>query len=167
MNSDNKETVILEQLAHNETPVRQRELAEVAGLSLGMTNGLLKKMTDKGLLLMEKVNSRKIKYVLTAAGMAELNRRTRNYMKKTIRNVVYYREAVEKLVARVAGEGYENVVLMGKSDLDFILEWACSRYHVHYNCDPEKYKTYTVYSEKGTLPQGKSEKNSETYLINI
>ena len=30
-----KETIILEKLSHNETPVRQRELAEVAGLSLG------------------------------------------------------------------------------------------------------------------------------------
>ena len=76
-----KETIILEQLSQNKDPIKQRELAEIAGLSLGMTNGLLKRMADKGFLMMEKVNSRNIKYILTPQGHRELNRRIKNYMK--------------------------------------------------------------------------------------
>jgi DNA-binding MarR family transcriptional regulator len=162
-----KETIILEKLSHNETPVRQRELAEVAGLSLGMTNGLLKKMTDKGFLLMEKINSRNIRYILTSKGMSELNRRTRSYMKKTIKNVVYYREAIEELVMSASEMGFENILLIGQSDLDFILEWACQRHHIRYNGNEYSYKTYKVYSEKGLNKDSITNHKNVSYLINL
>ncbi len=143
-----KETIILEQLSQNKEPIRQRELAEIAGLSLGMTNGLLKRMADKGLLMMEKVNSRNIKYILTSEGRQELNRRTQKYMKRTIKNVVYYRQAIENLVGNASREGYKGVSLIGKSDLDFILEWACHHYRITYIRDELKDGFFVVYSEK-------------------
>ena len=148
--SREKETIILEQLSQNKVPIKQRELAEIAGLSLGMTNGLLKRMADKGLLMIEKVNSRNIKYILTAEGRAELNRRTQKYMKRTIKNVVYYRQAVEELVKNASEEGYEGISLMGRSDLDFILEWACHHYKILFIKDEVKNGYLAVYSEKGS-----------------
>ena len=143
-----KETIILEQLSQNKEPIRQRELAEIAGLSLGMTNGLLKRMADKGLLMMDKVNSRNIKYILTSEGRKELNRRTQKYMKRTIKNVVYYRQAIEHLVGNASEEGYKGVSLIGKSDLDFILEWACHHYRISYIRDELKDGFFVVYSER-------------------
>ncbi|MDC7221297.1 MAG: winged helix-turn-helix transcriptional regulator [Spirochaetales bacterium] len=158
-----KETIILEQLSQNKEPVKQRELAQIAGLSLGMTNGLLKRMADKGLLMMEKVNSRNIKYILTPEGRKELNRRTQKYMKRTIKNVVYYREAVEELVRKASEEGYEGISLMGKSDLDFILEWACQHYGMEFTRNEIKSSFFTVFSEKG-LEYTEVEPDKAAYL---
>ncbi len=162
-----KETVILEKLSQNRAPIKQRELAEIAGLSLGMTNGLLKRMADKGFLMMEKVNSRNIKYILTSEGRKELNRRTQKYMKRTIKNVVYYREAVEKLVKRANDEGYSGISLMGRSDLDFILEWACHRYHLEYVKDEVREGFFTVYSERETRDVGNHERCMDLGSLNL
>ncbi|MDC7222667.1 MAG: winged helix-turn-helix transcriptional regulator [Spirochaetales bacterium] len=161
-----KETIILEQLSQNKEPVKQRELAQIAGLSLGMTNGLLKRMADKGFLLMERVNSRNIKYILTAEGRKELNRRTHKYMKRTIKNVVYYREAVEALVSQSAAEGYAGISLMGKSDLDFILEWACHHYGLDFIRNETRENFFSVFSEKGLENMDRAVENA-VYLGEI
>jgi predicted transcriptional regulator len=154
-----KETIILEQLSQNREPVKQRELAQIAGLSLGMTNGLLKRMVDKGFLMMERVNSRNIKYILTTSGRKELHQRTQKYMKRTIKNVVYYREAVEELVCHIAEENFAGISLMGKSDLDFILEWACHHYKIEFTRNELRDDFFTVYSEKEVYY---GEKNGES-----
>ncbi len=64
----------LEPLQHD-SGAKQRELARAVGMSLGMTNALLKRLAAKGFITMKKANSRKIQYVITPEGMQEAARR--------------------------------------------------------------------------------------------
>ena len=58
---------VLSQIHHNQM-VKQRDIAHAIGLSLGMTNSILKRLATKGFLTMRKVHARNIHYLVTAEG---------------------------------------------------------------------------------------------------
>ena len=100
-------------------------MAVVVGLSLGMTNAIVKRLAQKGFLMVRKINNRKIRYAVTPDGIDEIARRSYRYFKRTIKNVVFYKEAIDTLMREAKRGGYATVVLVGQSDLDFIVEHSC------------------------------------------
>lgn len=125
MISQEKEIEILKNIYDHPGSIRQRELSEIVGLSLGMTNTILKRFVQKGWITMRKINNRNIRYAVTPKGIDVITRRSYRFLKRTIKNIVLYKEAVEKLVREVKASGYTALVLVGKSDLDFLVEHAC------------------------------------------
>jgi DNA-binding MarR family transcriptional regulator len=130
MISSDKEIDILERIQQSRSTIRQRDLARIIGLSLGMTNSILKRLAEKGLLKVKKVNNRNIQYVVSAKGMEEISRRSYGYLKRTIKNVVYYKEAIDSLVQEALERGCRRLVLVGRSDLDFIVEHFCTKHRL-------------------------------------
>ena len=148
MNSSEKEITILAHIHANPHNVSQRDLAKIAGLSLGMTNTILKRLAVKGLLTIKRVNNRNIHYIVTPSGIETITRKSYRYFKRTIKNVVYYKEAIEELVARVKGKGYDGLVLKGVSDLEFIVEYACRKYSLPFvKEDNPTGNIFVLYSE--------------------
>jgi predicted transcriptional regulator len=129
---------ILEHIQTASGEVRQRDLATVIGKSLGMTNAILHRLTEKGLLMVSKVNNRNISYAVTPRGLRELAGRSYRYFKRTIRNVVDFKESIEHelcvqlqaLAAVLPAEEPRQLLLAGASDLDFILEHLARKYHL-------------------------------------
>ena len=113
------ELEVLQHLAHAED-VRQRDLARIIGMSLGMTNAILKRLALKGLITIRKVNNRNIVYAVSPDGFEEIARRSYRYLKRTIKNVVVYRETIESLVQLIAGQGFEQI----DPDWEFTLDRA-------------------------------------------
>ncbi len=130
LNSSDRELDALERIQQSSNPVRQRDLARIIGLSLGMTNAILKRLAQKGLLQVQKVNNRNIQYVVSPKGMEEIAHRSYRYLKRTIKNVVYYKEAIDRLIQEAASQGFRRLVLVGSSDLDFIVEHLCHKHHL-------------------------------------
>ena len=60
--------------------ITQRELAKRTGLSLGAVNVLIKRLMHKGLLKIEHINTRTIRYILTPKGLLEKARLTYDYI---------------------------------------------------------------------------------------
>lgn len=108
--------------------VTQRGLAEDAGLSLGMTNLLLKRCVERGWIMIRRANARRLQYVLTGEGINEIARRTYRYFRRASRSVSLYRDLIEAFVMARKRAGCARVVLAGPSDLDFLLEYACERH---------------------------------------
>ena len=129
---------ILEHIKTSISEVRQRDLAFIVGKSLGMTNAILKRLTERGLLAVRKVNNRNISYIVTPHGLKALAGRSYRYFKRTIKNVVYYKDAIELEVRSFLKEGSPqggpedlklvHLVLVGASDLDFIVEHLASKH---------------------------------------
>lgn len=144
-----KELQILKTIHERAESVHQRDLARIAGLSLGMTNAILKRLAEKGFIKIRKVNNRNIRYAVTPAGVDQITRRSYRYFKRTIRNVVVYREAIEELVREAKASGFQSLLLIGRSDLDFIVRYACERNGVAYlRRDPEDdEQVFLLYSE--------------------
>jgi DNA-binding MarR family transcriptional regulator len=130
---EDAELAILESIyssQKSERPLTQRDLAEAAGLSLGMTNALLKRFAEKGWVLLRRLNARTIHYALSPEGVNEIAHRTYRYFKRSARNASMYRDLIEAFVMKAKREGVGRIVLAGSSDLDFILEFACERHGV-------------------------------------
>jgi predicted transcriptional regulator len=131
MSTAEREIDVLETIQRSTDPVRQREIAHAIGLSLGMTNEILKRLAKKGWLSIRKVNSRNIQYVVSSKGVEEIAGRSYRYLRRTIGNIVRYKEAIEQLVREVKDSGWDRMALVGKSDLDFIVENSCRAMGVH------------------------------------
>lgn len=133
--SDDTELVVLQQIADNES-VAQRALADHAGISLGMTNAIIRRLAKKGLLEISKINERKLRYAVTPEGFDALARRSLRYLRRTIRNVVEYREAVSQFLHDAKARGRTDVVLLGASDIAFIIEYYCLKLGLDYRVEP-------------------------------
>ncbi len=129
MYTSDKEVIILEHIYNNDS-LKQRELADKAGISLGMVNAILKRLMEKGWLVTKRINSRNISYVVSPAGMEEIFKKSYLAFKKTIDDIQLYKAGIEKLVSEAITAGYKTVALVGKSDLGFIVEYACGKNNV-------------------------------------
>lgn len=128
--SEDSEFIILEHIyesKNNDLILKQRDLAAIAGTSLGMTNTILKRLVNKGWIKIRRLNSRNIKYLITLDGVNEIARRSYKYFKRTIKNVVFYKELIEAEIWGAKDKGYGVIILVGISDLDFIVEHASTR----------------------------------------
>ncbi|HHU83464.1 MAG TPA: winged helix-turn-helix transcriptional regulator [Firmicutes bacterium] len=110
-----KEYQIIIQLQEG-TDVTQREIAKNTGLSLGLVNLLLQRMIKKGLVKIEKLNARSLRYILTPKGMAEKVRLTCEYLKNCYAQITGLMEVVTAVIARAWRQGYRGVILYGPGD---------------------------------------------------
>ena len=160
MYTSDKEAIILEHIYYKDS-LKQRELAEKAGISLGMTNAILKRLIEKGWLMTKRLNSRNISYVVSPAGMEEIFKRGYRYFKRTIDDVILYKVQIEKLVSEAAKSGYRCVALVGKSDLDFLVEYACGKVGLEFrkrDKTPINAKVFVLYGEELEAPNKELEK---------
>lgn len=140
-----KELEILESIYTSSVDIHQRALAEIVGLSLGMTNSILKRLVQKGLLTIRKVNNRNIRYIVSPKGIEVITRKSYRFFKRTIKNVALYKQTIEDIVHDVKHHDFGRLVLVGASDLDFIVEHACARYGIEYVKNDELYTDQLFY----------------------
>ena len=134
------EYLILEKVydsSENRSPLSQRDLAQTAGTSLGMTNVILKRLARKGWIVIKKLNSRNIQYAVTLDGMNEIIRRSYAYFKRTIKNVFFYKEKIDQAMSEAKRKGMVSALLVGSSDLDFIVEHSCHRHGLKFLQTPD------------------------------
>lgn len=136
-----RELTILEKIYRSSgsasSSVRQRDLARVAGISLGMANSIVKRLARKGWVVIRRVNSRNIQYVVSPSGVREIAKRSYRFLRRTLRDIADYKEALEEFAFELARRGYAAVVLEGPSDLDFVLEHVCGKAGLSFLREPE------------------------------
>jgi DNA-binding MarR family transcriptional regulator len=131
MISNDTELFLMESLGEAERTqarITQRELATRAGLSLGMTNALLRRFAEKGWVKLTRLSTKSIHYAMTPEGVGEVARRTAGYFRRAARNADQYRTRIEQFVIKARADGASTLVLAGASELDFLLEFICERH---------------------------------------
>ena len=106
-------------LAHlqNNQNTSQRKISKRTGLSLGAVNILLKKMVRKGLVKVDRLSPRTVRYILTPQGMKEKTKLTYEFVSRSYRQILSINEAVEKLLReKQAEESFRQVILYGPAD---------------------------------------------------
>jgi DNA-binding MarR family transcriptional regulator len=170
MENENPDTelIILENIydaLEQEISPRQRDLAQLAGTSLGMTNSILKRLAKKGWITIKKLNSRTIQYVITLEGLNEIIRRSYRYFKRTIKNVAFYKDRIDEAIVGAKKKNLNAVLLVGASDLEFIVEHSCQYFGLSFFKAADMSmlkslsdKTLVVYSE--TMPVERVERDA-------
>ena len=97
-----------------------------------MTNVILGKLAQKGWLVIRRINSRNIQYAVTSAGIEEISRRSYQYLKKTVRNVVYYKDVLEQFILSAKTRNFQAITLVGRSDFDFIFSFLCQKHKLSF-----------------------------------
>jgi DNA-binding MarR family transcriptional regulator len=160
-NTIDTEYVILENIyasSRQNPPLRQRDLAQIARTSLGMTNSILKRLAQKGWITAKKLNSRNIQYAVTLEGFNEIIHRSYGYFKRTIKNVAFYKDAIEELIQKAGQNKKDAVLLIGNSDIEFIVEHACHRWGLSFlkssnrdiNIDSLDARSFVIFAEEIT-----------------
>jgi DNA-binding MarR family transcriptional regulator len=107
---------VLNHLQENEITT-QRKISKRTGLSLGAVNLLLKKMARKGLIKVEKLNARTMRYILTPKGLQEKSRLAYRYIRQSYRQILKINQALDRLLSERSAElGREAVILLGPAD---------------------------------------------------
>ncbi len=107
---------VLNHLQENEITT-QRKISAKTGLSLGAVNLLLKKMTRKGLIKVEALNTRTMRYILTPQGLQEKARLTYSYMRQSYQQLLKINQVLDDLIAEHLPEPDGNpVILFGPAD---------------------------------------------------
>ena len=136
MNYSNPELQLLQSIykvtdeGNSPALVSQRQLANSAGLSVGLTNALLKRFIERGWVKLLHIDGRKIKYALTPSGMEEIALRAVEYFTRAERNTELYRKKIDFFIEGIAHEGYEALLLVGLSELDFLFDYACLKHGI-------------------------------------
>jgi DNA-binding MarR family transcriptional regulator len=102
---------------HEHSDATQRELSDHVGISLGSINLLLKKMIQRGLIKIERMQPNSIKYFLTPAGIASKLERTYHYISRTYHEIQLVRRSIV-LVADAVAKKYnlDTVYFFGEQD---------------------------------------------------
>ena len=112
-----KEFILIQEIAKSPTRT-QRDLSESIGLSLGMTNLLIKRLARKGLIKVTHLDWKRTQYLLTLKGMMEKTRKTYHYTLYTLR---LFRQ-IESYVAGVDREDWVPSVGFQCSTCDYFNE---------------------------------------------
>lgn len=76
----------------------QRQLSESTGLSLGMTNILIKKLINKGYIKVKHLDWKRTQYLLTMKGMMEISRKSFAYALHTLKQFRVIRAGIEEKI---------------------------------------------------------------------
>ena len=146
------EYVVLDYLKNN-YQTSQREIAENTGLSVGTVNLLIKKMAKKGLIKLERINGRTLRYILTSKGMAEKARLTYAYLKISYQKIIKINNALAKVVNRHKNHSSTPVRVIFYGPQDEVLEMLKT-------AAADQGINYTITSDPGELQNQLSNQKS-------
>jgi hypothetical protein len=129
----------------------QRLLAGKAGLSLGMTNVLLRRFVERGWVKLTHITSRKLRYILTNEGICEILRRSAAYFSRAARSAALYRKKIDNFVGTLSDRGITTVVLEGPADFDVLIEYACEKKGIRFFINPKPKIRDILISDSSTI----------------
>ena len=112
---------LLDEIERNPS-ISQRQLSDNLGVSIGIVNWHMKRFVNKGLVKLQKTPVRRYLYFLTPIGFAEKAKLTAEYLTSSFDIFRKGRLQYEALFALCSASHWENVVLLGDSEL---VELAC------------------------------------------
>lgn len=110
----------------------QRELARKSNISLGQMNAVLKRCMDRGWIAVKNLNMKRVCYYLTPSGMEEVSTRTSRYMMNTFSLMNEYAGKVQSALEKAKESGKTTVILIGQSNIDFLVEYTCEKLGLKY-----------------------------------
>lgn len=118
-----KEFALIRELARN-PDCTQRELSTSAGLSLGMTNILLKRLARKGYIKISQLDWNKTRYLLTLKGSLEKARKSYAYALHTLRQAHKITAAIQQTVIAEYRAGARRAAIVAWPETALLIRGA-------------------------------------------
>ena len=151
----------------------QRSLARKLKLSLGLTNSILKNLINRGWIKAKKDTGRKLLYIITPQGMANVSRLMYTRFQETLHYYHYTKDLLTAYLIKLYQQGEKTVNIYGTGQLAEITYYAGISTPLKLNAiisdDPskEKFLGHQTISMENFLSQYSSENNLSDQKIII
>lgn len=113
---DLKDLDILEQLEENPDST-QAVLASQLGVAVGTINWHVKRLVDKGCLKIQRLERRKLKYIITPEGITLRTRLALDYIQSSFQLYRLIRQRMQTVLDQCAEAHYQTLILSGDGDV--------------------------------------------------
>jgi DNA-binding MarR family transcriptional regulator len=119
-----RDLVILEHI-EKDPDATQASLASQLGVAVGTINWHLKRLVAKGYVKVRRVERRKLRYIITADGIALRTRLTMDYIQNSFHLYRLVRGRMLDVIQDVRAQGYHSVQLDGSGDVAEVCRLTC------------------------------------------
>jgi len=130
-----RELAILDQI-ERDPDVTQAGLASQLGVAVGTVNWHLKRLISKGYVKIKRAERRKLRYIITADGLALRARLTVDYIEQQFNLYRRVRERTKEHITKIRSAGYHQVRLIGSGDVTDICKLTCIEQDIKVVDDP-------------------------------
>jgi len=102
----------------------QRSLSRKLNISLGLTNAIIKNLIHRGWLKVKKDTGRKLLYIITPEGMANVSRLMYNRFQKTLHHYHYTKDLLTAYLMKLYQQGEKTINIYGTGQLAEITYYA-------------------------------------------
>ena len=102
----------------------QRSLSRKLNISLGLTNAIIKNLIHRGLLKAKKDTGRKLLYIITPKGMANVSRLMYSRFQETLNYYHYTKDLLTAYLMKLYQKGEKTVNIYGTGQLAEITYYA-------------------------------------------
>ena len=102
----------------------QRSLSRKLNISLGLTNAIIKNLIHRGLIKAKKDTGRKLLYIITPKGMANVSRLMYNRFQETLHYYHYTKDLLTAYLMKLYQQGEETINIYGTGQLAEITYYA-------------------------------------------
>ncbi len=120
----NRDLIILEEIA-KDPDTTQATLASQLGVAIGTVNWHLKRLIAKGYVKARRMERRKLRYIVTAEGIALRAHLTLDYIQNSFRLYRLVRERMLVQLEELRQAGYDRVRLQGNGDVADVCRLTC------------------------------------------
>jgi len=108
----------------NNPSLTQRSLAHKLNISLGLTNSILKNLISRGLIKAKKDTGKKLLYIITPQGMANVSRLMYRRFQETLHYYHYTKDLLTAYLMKLYQQGEGTVNIYGTGQLAEITYYA-------------------------------------------
>jgi DNA-binding MarR family transcriptional regulator len=157
--NDDSEFLLLKtiyELNQRKADICQRDLSKTTNLSLGKINNLLKRLENRGLILIRKESPKRVLYLITQNGTRAIEGKNRGYLRQMVKSIAEYKDTLVDMISAAVSKGFTGIAVLGSSDFNFLVEYAALREGVSFGTFPEDTvipeNTYVFIAEDYTAP---------------
>jgi len=121
MEISEKEFAVIREISNNHLP-DQRTIATRTGISLGLTNLIIKRLVNKGYVKARQLNQKKIQYLLTPKGFSEKARKSYSFTLRTINVLKDMRMRIQELILEHHAKGATEFTIKSNHELSDIAD---------------------------------------------
>lgn len=123
-NDNLRELSLLEEI-ELDPDVNQSTLATQMGVAVGTVNWYIKRLIAKGAVKVSRAERKKLRYIITPAGLALRARLAVNYVEHSLTLYRKTRQRVKEHISQVRRAGHTRIQIRGEGDVADICRLTC------------------------------------------
>jgi len=130
-----RDLTLLEEI-EQDPDINQAALAVQLGVAVGTVNWHLKRLIEKGAIKVKRATRRKLRYIITAEGLALRARLTIDFVQQSFKLYRLLRSRAQALIPQIKDAGYQAVRIQASGDAEDVIRLTCMENQVAILDDP-------------------------------